>query len=1061
MAEGGGNGSVTPSPSPPRQHDWSAHRDDDGTVYYHNSVTGESAWEPPPDGVGFNPLEEEEEEGEPPRQHDWSAHYDDEGQLFYHNSVTDETSWEPPPDGKFNPPEGPAPDNAERQVDTAANGDEEKQQEQQADGPANEQQAGDDAAAAAAAEPMMETDRAVDNNDGDEAGKMDVDDQDAGAETSAPPLEEPAADEGEPSKKTYDWSAHYDDEGRLYYYNAVTEESAWEPPEEGFNPPEEGPPPPPPPAETTTTTAEDDDDTAEWVAYQDEEGREYYFNSVTGETQWEKPAKYRRASAEETEGATTEDAQREQSARAAAGDESKEGDDEGGKMAIVDVELAPPEAEIEPEIDPAVQRLKEAEAALNSRDSVLEPSCIANVLEVAAANEGNQAKGVFALIENYHGQTAVCGLLGRWLMDLNRSKKQSATPSREAQRLSDLSKANDGDADKIRETVQNVINKIAKERFTEAAGDSMMRLSKTEAAFLQDMMDSPRWRKLLIDLVASHKDSAVLVYCLNGIAERGHHREIAQRINISEHFFFFDAMLRSELATIGGQAVSAGSDVACATGMDGLIRDLLRTCSATSYTYLYSVQVLRTLERMALEEIDAAIQAENGNKKNGDKDSQERFRRAVRKWSGLGQLLENCMMDPSVSMSAAGSSPLFRKRQLDVALTISDLNQREKRRRRIAMSNGEGGSVEAGENGHHDDLESALATLLRRHATGIQLDDAVLDRLLPSGLDLDTRGVGHLLIQHPLAVRALLGHLYKPGPSRVTSPSTKNKCARLIALAVIAAEESAKREAEKASSMTNGGDGSDSPDEVALARMIAQGSQLCEELETSISFLVTKDPEKPGRSPGEKLCSLALKCAPVALGVVAWAREFTHGPEYATSASFPTLSSSILSLVRLVAMRHPFARDDALHVALAFLRQDANPDISYQKVNAIKECSLRLLIFLLTKGDIVPVFANMSMRLKKSGAAELDTSLIRYFVAGVLEVVKPPVSPVFVRMFGGLLKEAKAVEAVKSTYFGAINRERLTNLLKSFKDVRLFDGSPLPKTDELLVSSVLALYQIG
>ena len=476
--------------------------------------------------------------------------------------------------------------------------------------------------------------------------------------------------------------------------------------------------------------------------------------------------------------------------------------------------------------------------------------------------------------------------------------------------------------------------------------------------------------------------------------------------------------------------------------------------------------MLKQLERMAQEEITAAIEAENGNAILDDYDSQDRFRRAVRKWSALGQMLESCMMDPAVSLSAAGSSPLFRKRQLDVALTISDLHQRQKRRRRLA-SNGDDNA--SGENGHsQDDLETALATLLRHHSIGIQLDDAVLDRLLPSGLDLDTRGVGHLFIQHPLAITALLGHLYKPGPSRVSSPSTKHKCARLVALAVLAAEETAKKEKGKRPGMpTNGGggddddDGNDSPDEVALTRMIVQGSQLCEELETVISFLVTTDPDKPGTSSGEKLCSLALKCAPVGLGVVMWAREFTHGPEYAASASFPTLSSSILSLVRLVAMRYPFARSDALQVALAFLRH-SNSDVSYIKVNLIKECSLRLLIFLLIKGDVVPVFSNITMRLKsKSGTSELDASLVRYFVAGVLEVVKPPVSPVFVRMFGGMLKEPRAVDAVKNNYFAAANRQRLERLLLSFKDVRLYDGSPLEKEDEFLVPSLLALYQVG
>jgi TH1 protein len=242
--------------------------------------------------------------------------------------------------------------------------------------------------------------------------------------------------------------------------------------------------------------------------------------------------------------------------------------------------------------------------------------------------------------------------------------------------------------------------------------------------------------------------------------------------------------------------------------------------------------------------------------------------------------------------------------------------------------------------------------------------------------------------------------------------------------------------------------------------MIVQGSQLCEQVETMISFLVVTEsdtPEQTALSVGQKLCSLAMKCAPVALGVVIWAREFTQGRDYAASASFPTISPSILSLVRLVAMKHPFARADALHIALAFLGH-SNSEISYQKVNSIKEASLRLLLFLLTKGDVVPVFSNLLIRVRKVDSSELDASLIRYFVGGVLEIAHAPVSPVFIRMFGRFLNTPRVMDAVRSSYFADVSRKRLANLVLSFKGVRLFDGSPLNKEDEVLVMTLLATY---
>mgnify|MGYP003492461899 FL=1 len=73
----------------------------------------------------------------------------------------------------------------------------------------------------------------------------------------------------------------------------------------------------------------------------------------------------------------------------------------------------------------------------------------------------------------------------------------------------------------------------------------------------------------------------------------------------------------------------------------------------------------------------------------------------------------------------------------------------------------------------------------------------MLDQLLPSGLEMDTRRVGELLTHHPLAIRALLGHLFK----MTRAISTRNKCARLVALAVVAAEQAAR---VKASSRQDG-----------------------------------------------------------------------------------------------------------------------------------------------------------------------------------------------------------------------------------------------------------------
>ena len=69
------------------------------------------------------------------------------------------------------------------------------------------------------------------------------------------------------SAASTDWQECYDDQGNLYYYNAVTNETSWEKP-----------------ADLLSGGATD------WQECYDEQGNLYYYNAVTNETSWEKPA---------------------------------------------------------------------------------------------------------------------------------------------------------------------------------------------------------------------------------------------------------------------------------------------------------------------------------------------------------------------------------------------------------------------------------------------------------------------------------------------------------------------------------------------------------------------------------------------------------------------------------------------------------------------------------------------------------------------------------------------------------------------------------------------------
>lgn len=179
--------------------------------------------------------------------------------------------------------------------------------------------------------------------------------------------EHPAtSEEGEP----HEWSAYWDAEGNLYYYNSVTGESAWDAPEK-FNPP---------PAKEETVGASEEqqsqatvsagDETAagSWTAHKTDDDQEYFYNADTGETTWERPQGVVIGDGEQADASP----QRQESPSTAAipmevdNEEQKASSDDEKRPA--EVEESNKEEEVVVQMDPA----EVAEAALKKPDAIME-----------------------------------------------------------------------------------------------------------------------------------------------------------------------------------------------------------------------------------------------------------------------------------------------------------------------------------------------------------------------------------------------------------------------------------------------------------------------------------------------------------------------------------------------------------------------------------------------------------------------------------------------------------------------------------------------------------------
>jgi len=565
-------------------------------------------------------------------------------------------------------------------------------------------------------------------------------------------------------------------------------------------------------------------------------------------------------------------------------------------------------------------------------------------------------------------------------------------------------------ANAARDVVEEVMNRLVKERFTKDGGDAIMSLSKKQAAFVDEMIHSERWRKLLIDLSATNKDSKLFMYCLQSISKLGHHRAIANRINQSDYFGVFNSMLASELTIAGKIAVDGYSEEVSACvdkskgQMGSLVADLRRTCTSTSYTYLYATEVINELiirTRQSMNVVDKPA-----------------LQRAIRKWQRLKEELEDEMLKP-----LATGTTFQKKRRIDVALTMSDLYQRQRRRidPTSGYFDGEGnGSTSSMSNKNElsNVLDNALVGLLTKTSLGVQIDKEVAESMLKYAYGGSTDRIGDLLIEHPSAITSLLRNMF--GSQRIRQLETRQKCARLVALAVMASERMAISRYHASAIVS---------DEDELCQIILKGSQLCEQVESMVSFTVLDSTENTAGSIGRQLSALCIKYPVIAQGVLIWAKELASGSEFITTAGYPTVSPCILSLARLISIYHPLARNGVLDLALVFLGH-SNSDISHQKMQSIKEQCLRLLLYISTQGLSLAVISALQNKLQKGVSSEIDSALIRYFISGLLDIVQPPLSLPFVRSLSSFLLEGQCVDALlQSRHFEEGKRARLGELV--------------------------------
>ena len=226
-----------------------------------------------------------------------------------------------------------------------------------------------------------------------------------------------------------------------------------------------------------------------WMAYKDDEGRFYYYNGESGETQWERPEIALKAATETASGdvankevkvepvseARETQAQETQSEEAATAEQ---------KAAVPSKAQAEPQKEEEKPAEVDIT----PEQFLAQPDAIMEPGVLDRIDDLVRDQGAGSALPFAAktLAAGYGGDTSVCGLLGLWLAELTAMKggpPDGASAAANGQAIGMARPGRSGrlfeeGADRARDAAEGVIGRLVKERFKD--GDSIMRLSKKQ-----------------------------------------------------------------------------------------------------------------------------------------------------------------------------------------------------------------------------------------------------------------------------------------------------------------------------------------------------------------------------------------------------------------------------------------------------------------------------------------------------------------------------------------------------------------------------------------------------
>jgi hypothetical protein len=115
------------------------------------------------------------------------------------------------------------------------------------------------------------------------------------------------------------------------------------------------------------------------------------------------------------------------------------------------------------------------------------------------------------------------------------------------------------------------------------------------------------------------------------------------------------------------------------------------------------------------------------------------------------------------------------------------------------------------------------------------------------------------------------------------------------------------------------------------------------------------------------------------------------------------------------------------------------------------------MIWLSTQGMVLNVISALREKLQK-GSSEMDSALVRYFISGLLDVMRPPFSLPFVRALSGMLMERPCIDTLTSQLFDTCKKTELSNMIAHFEKAFAVENVSSLENDASLMSTLKAAY---